>query len=49
MRLSAQFLIQTAPAVRYLVFFMFFFCWHSDALASLMISFGGWVSRATLS
>ena len=32
-----------------LVFFMFFFCWHSDAEASLMISFGGWVSRATLS
>ncbi len=31
------------------VFFMFFFCWHSDASASLMISFGGWVSRATLS
>ena len=49
MRLSAQFLIQTAGAVRYLVFFMFFFCWHSDAVASLMISFGGWVSRATLS
>ncbi|WP_297004307.1 hypothetical protein, partial [Prevotella sp.] len=40
---------RVASAIRYLVFFMFFFCWHSDAPASLMISFGGWVSRATLS
>ncbi len=32
-----------------LCFLCFSFCWHSDAPASLMISFGGWVSRATLS
>ena len=42
-------LVLTQLLLYNLVFFMFSFCWHSDASASLMISFGGWVSRATLS